>query len=138
MMYKKILTPVDLAHVDRLEKALATAADLSKHYGIPLCYVGVAAAQPGEVARTPSEFADKLEAFRKAQASKYGLQVTTKAYVSHDPAVDLDDTLMKAIDETGADLVVMASHLPGLPEHIFASNAGQLASHSTVSVLALR
>lgn len=137
-MYKKILTPVDLAHVDRLEKALTTAADLSKHYGIPLCYVGVAAAQPGDAARTPSEFAERLEAFCKGQASKYGLQATTKAYARHDPAVDLDDTLMKAIDETGADLVVMASHVPGLPEHVFASNAGQVASHSKVSVLVVR
>ena len=58
--------------------------------------------------------------------------------VSHDPAVDLDDSLMQAIADTGADLVVMASHVPGLPEHIFASNAGYLANHASVSVFVIR
>jgi len=40
-MYQKIMVPVDLAHVERLGKALGTATDLAKHYGIPVCYVGV-------------------------------------------------------------------------------------------------
>src|SRR3546814_14352707 len=31
-MYKKIMVPVDLSHRERLEKAVATAADLSKCY----------------------------------------------------------------------------------------------------------
>ena len=32
----------------------------------------------------------------------------------------------------------MASHVPGLPEHFFASNAGALASHAEVSVFVIR
>jgi nucleotide-binding universal stress UspA family protein len=137
-MYTKIMVPVDLAHVERLNKALTTAADLSKHYGIPVCYVGVTTSAPGQVAHTPAEFARKLEQFGKAEAERHGLQAATSAYVSHDPTIDLDATLMKAIKETGADLVVMASHVPGLPEHIFASNAGYVASYATVSVLVVR
>ncbi len=137
-MYKTIMAPVDLAHVERLGKALTTAADLSKHYGIPVCYVGVTATTPGPVAHTPAEFTAKLEHFARAQADKYGLQATAKAYTSHDPAVDLDDTLLKAIAETGADLVVMASHIPGIPDYIFSSNAGYLASHAKVTVMVVR
>lgn len=137
-MYKKILVPVDLDHVDRLDKALATAADLSKHYGVPVCYTGVTAATPGPVAHTPQEFAGKLEAFAKAEAGKHGIEASAKACVSDDPAVDLDGMLMQAIDDVGADLVVMASHVPGLPEHVFASNAGYLASHAKVSVFVIR
>ncbi|GHD56421.1 universal stress protein UspA [Thalassobaculum fulvum] len=137
-MYKSILVPVDLEHADRLEKALATAADLSKHYRIPVCYVGVTASTPGRVAHTPQEYAGKLEAFGQAQADKHGIAATTKTCVSHDPAVDLDTTLMQAIEDVGADLVVMASHVPGLPEHIFATNAGYLANHASVSVFVIR
>jgi nucleotide-binding universal stress UspA family protein len=137
-MYQKILVPVDLAHVDRLDKALTTAADLSKHYQIPICYVGITTSQPSAVAHTPTEFAHKLEQFGKAQADKHGLDATTRALTSHDPAVDLDDQLMNAIGETGSDLVVMASHVPGLADHIFASNAGYLASYAKVSVLVVR
>jgi nucleotide-binding universal stress UspA family protein len=137
-MYRKILVPVDLEHADRLEKALKTAADLSNHYEIPLCYVGVSASLPGAVAHTPAEFKQKLEAFGRQESEKHGVEAATLAYTSHDPSVDLDETLLKAIDDSGADLVVMASHLPGLPEHIFASNAGYLASHASVSVFVVR
>ena len=138
-MYKKIMVPVDLVHIERLEKALVTASDLSKLYGIPVCYVGVSAALPSQIAHNPAEFTVKMEVFGKTQADKYDLQdVTTAAYISHDPAVDLDNTLMKAAEEIGADLVVMASHIPGLVEHIFASNAGYLASYAKVSVFVIR
>ena len=137
-MYKKILVPVDLSHVERLDKALTTAADLSKHYGIPICYVGITTSQPSAVAHTPAEFAQKLKNFGKAQADKHGVDATTMALTSHDPAVDLDNRLMTAIDETGSDLIVMASHVPGLVDHIFASNAGYLAAYAKVSVLVVR
>lgn len=137
-MYKKIMVPVDLAHVERLEKAITTATDLAKHYGIPVCFVGVTAETPTEVAHTPKEFAEKLAAFGAGQSKKHGLTVDTTAYPSHDPAVDLDHRLIAAARENGADLIVMASHLPGLQDHIFASNAGAVASHAKVSVFVVR
>lgn len=138
-MYQKIMVAVDLAHADRLEKALTTAADLSKHYNAPLCYVGVSAALPGPVAHNPQEFAGKMKAFGSAQAERHGLtDVTSAVYVSHDPTVDLDETLLKAVEETGADLVVMASHVPGVAEHLFASNAGYVGMHSKASVFVVR
>ena len=138
-MYTKILVPVDLAHVEQLEKALATAADLSKHYAVPICYVSVGTAAPGVVAHNPSEFQAKLEEFAQSQAKSRGLeQATSMALISHDPSVDLDTTLMKAIEEVGADLVVMHSHIPGFAEYLFASNAGYIAMHAQVSVLVVR
>jgi nucleotide-binding universal stress UspA family protein len=137
-MYRKIMVPVDLAHIERLEKAITTATDLAKHYRIPICFVGVTPETPTEVAHTPMEFGEKLEAFGARQSEKHGLQVDTAAYPSHDPAVDLDRTLIAAAKESGADLIVMASHVPGLQEHVFASNAGAVASHAGVSVFVIR
>lgn len=137
-MYTKIIVPVDLAHEDRLAKALTTAADLAKHYRIPICYVGVAAAAPGGIAHNPTEFAKRLAAFGDAQAAKHGIEALTLPCISHDPTTDLDSTLIKAIRDSGADLVVMASHVPGLAEHLFASNAGYIASHAKVSVFVIR
>src|SRR3546814_4955711 len=46
-MYKKIMVPVDLSHRERLEKAVATAADLSKCYKVPAEMVAVTATAPG-------------------------------------------------------------------------------------------
>ena len=137
-MYRKIMVPVDLAHIERLDKAITTATGLAKHYGVPICFVGVTAETPTEVAHTPEEFAEKLEAFGAAQAKRHGLDIDTAAYPSHDPAADLDKNLIAAASENRADLIVMASHLPGLPDHIFASNAGAVASHAEISVFVVR
>lgn len=132
------MIPVDLEHADQLEKALATAADLAKHYDAELHAVGVTHAAPGGVAHNPSEYAQKLEAFAVDQTAKHGLDFKTKVMISHDPAVDLDDTLKRAASEIGADLVVMASHVPGFFNYIFASRAGYLASHTSLSVFVVR
>jgi len=137
-MYGKIMVPVDLAHIERLDKAITTATDLAKHYGIPICFVGVTAETPTEVAHTPNEFAEKLAAFGATQSKMHDLDIETAAYPSHDPAADLDDTLIAAAKDNGADLIVMASHVPGLPDHIFASNAGAVASDAKVSVFVVR
>jgi nucleotide-binding universal stress UspA family protein len=133
------MVPVDLAHTEHLQKALQSAADLAGLYQASVCYVGVTASTPSSVAHTPEEFATKMEAFSQAQAAKHQLSnVSSATYISHDPTADLDDTLMRAASETSADLVVMASHVPGLLEHVFASNAGYFASFSKVSVLVVR
>ena len=137
-MYKTILVPVDLEHADRLEKALTTAADLAKHYNADLYVVGVSSAAPGRVAHNPSEYAEKLAAFAGAETAKHGVPVKAKSMISHDPAVDLGDTLKRAASDVDADLVVMASHVPGFLDHIFSSRAGYLATHTSLSVFIVR
>ncbi|MDZ5696420.1 universal stress protein [Chelativorans sp. M5D2P16] len=137
-MYKKILVPVDLAHADKLQRALDVSSDLAKHYGASICYVGVTTALPSGVAHSEAEFAQKLERFAAEQGAKHGLSVETKVAESHDPVRDLDDVLGKVIKDHGADLVVMASHVPTFWDHVFSSNAGYLAAHTTVSVFIVR
>jgi len=137
-LYKQIMVPVDLTHTEHLQKALQTAADLSKHYGAPVTYVAVTPETPSPVAHNPTEFAQKLEAFAQEQASKHGHQAAAKAYASHDPAIDINDTLLKAVHETAADLVVMQSHVPNITDYIWPSHGGSVASHSDASVFLVR
>lgn len=138
-MFKRIMVPVDLGHLDRLQNALATAGKLSGLYGAPVTYVAVTSETPSEHARTPDEFQKKLKAFAAEQASAHGIAgVDARSYASHDPAADLDDALMNAVSEIGADLVVIGSHKPGLAEHVFASHAGHMAAHAPVSVMVVR
>lgn len=137
-MYNAIAVPVDLEHTEKLSKALATAADLSKVYNIPVHYVAITATTPSRVAHNPKEFAQKLAAFAQEQAGKHGIQVNSKAVTSNDPAVDVDKSIQGAVKEIGADLVVMASHIPGIKEHLISSNAGYYASHSEESVFIVR
>jgi nucleotide-binding universal stress UspA family protein len=133
-----VMIPVDLSHVDKLGKALQTAADLATLYSAKLVCVGVTGSAPSDVAHNPTEFAQKLSAFAADQSSKLGVPMEAKAVTSHDQAVDIDETLEKAANEIGADLVVMASHVPGIMEYLIASRAGYMASHSSRSVFVVR
>lgn len=137
-MYKSIMVPVDLEHKDKLGKALSVAGLMAKEFSASLTLVGVTAPAPSAVAHNPEEFAEKLKAFGDEQSGVLGLTVETKAVTSPDPARDLDDTLDKVAHELGADLVVMGTHMPGIYEHVFNSNAGYLASHSDISVFVVR
>lgn len=137
-MYKKMMVPVDLAHVDALKPALQVAADLAQHYQTEICYVSVTPSTPTRVAHTPEEYAEKLEAFAQEQAKAHGCSVSSKMIKSADPAVELDDKLAEAVKSTGSDLVVMATHLPRKLDAIMPANGSKVASHTDVSVFLVR
>lgn len=137
-MFKTIMVPVDLGHLPRIDRALQAAADLAKHYGAALTYVSITAATPTPLAHNPKEFATKLEAFAAEDGAKRGVTPKAHTMIAHDPTTEMDDVLVKAVDETGADLVVMASHKPGLADYFWPSNGGKLATHTGVSVMLVR
>ncbi len=137
-MFQSIMVPVDLAHLDALEKPLTVAADMARHYDAQICYVGVTTSQPSSVARTPEEYEQKLKSFAQEHAPDNGHAPTARVYNSHDPVTDLDDILLKAIDDVSADLVVMGTHLPHHIDAIMPANGSKVASHSDVSVFLVR
>lgn len=137
-MYKKIMVPVDLAHADKLAQALDTAANLSKLYQAPVTYVGVTASTPGPLGHNPAEYDQKLSAFAARQAGIHGIETGSLTVVSHDPTTDLDDALIRTVRETGSDLVVMATHIPNVVDHVWPSNGGKLATHTDASVFLVR
>lgn len=137
-MFQKILAPVDLAHVDALKRALDAAAALAQKFDASIVYVGVAAAAPSALAHTPAEYAAKLDAFAAEQAAAHGIATSAKAYVSHDPATDVSATVLAAIPELGADLVVMATHVPTLADHLWPSHGGRIATETDISILLVR
>jgi nucleotide-binding universal stress UspA family protein len=137
-MFRKIMVPVDLAHLDNLAPALEEARRLAGWHGAELCYVGVTAPTPGPLAHNPAEFAAKLEAFAADESRKAGQPASAHTIVSHDPAVDLNKKLVAAIGEVGADLVVIGSHRPGWSDHLFSSHGGYVATHAPVSVTVIR
>ncbi len=137
-MFSNIMVPVDLVHKDTLSKALAVAGDMAKHYGAKITVVSVGGELPSELGHTPGEFAATVEAFAKELRDTHRVEVEARPIVSHDPAVETTAALMQAIDETGTDLVIMASHVPGILEHVFSSHGGYIAQHARASVLVVR
>jgi nucleotide-binding universal stress UspA family protein len=139
-MYQKILVPVDLAHLDKIPKTLNTAIDMAKHYQASLCYVTVTNSTPGAAAHNPKELADKLREFAEEQGKSHGIQTESRVLESVDTAVELDKILLGAIKDTKADLVIMASHAPGLGDtlHLLRSNGAEIVKHSDISVFVVR
>jgi len=137
-MFRRIMAPVDLNHLDRIARAIDVTVDEARHHGAHVDFVTVTAAAPGKLGHNPDEVQRKLEAFVAAQREAHGIDATAQTIVSHDPTTDVDDALLKAVKDTDADLVIMASHKPGLAEYFWPSNGGKVASHSSVSVLLVR
>jgi len=137
-VFSSIMTPVDLAHLERLRKSLDVAAGLALQYDATVTYVAVTSPEPTSVAHSPEEFAAKLETFAKGEGERHGIKAASKAVTSHDPSADLDKKLLKAVDEVGADLVVMQSHVPNLADYLWPSNGGSIAGHAKASVFVVR
>lgn len=137
-VFKNIMVPVDLAHLELLEPALSVVADLAKRYDAHIIYVGVTANTPTSVARTPQEYEQKLEAFAHERHKVHGQPVSIRVYSSTDPVANVDKQLVDAVEETGADLVVMATHLPRHLDIIMPSHGSKVATHTDVSVFLIR
>lgn len=137
-MFKKLLVPVDLAHVDALMNALSAADDLAKHYHAEVCYLGVTPSTPTSVAATPAEYEKKLREFAEERAQKHQQSVSAHTVTSPDPVADLDDIVLKAIHQVGADLLVMATHLPRHLDAVIPAHGGKIATHTDISVFLVR
>jgi len=137
-MYKHIMIPVDLAHAEKSEHALSVVADLAKHYDATVTYVAVTSTTPSAVAHNPDEFSEKLSAFAKEEGTRRGHRTAAHSVVSNDPATDLDKKLADVVDKIGADLIVMATHIPNMADMLLPSHGGTLARHTEASVFLVR
>ena len=137
-MFNTIMVPVDLRHASALDKALTIAADLARRDGASITYVGVTSPEPGALGHNPEEYGNRLRQFAAEQGSAHGIEARDHMIVAHDPAVDLDRKLTEAAAELGADLVVMATHMPNVTDYIWSSHGGHLANHSKASVFLVR
>jgi universal stress protein F len=139
-MYRRIMVPVDLQHVDKMDKALTTATDLAQRYDAEVWYVAVSGKVPNRVAKSPEAFAAELERYAAERGAELGIDARAKSFSSVDVTVELDDILIAAAGDIDADLIVMASHIPGVPDrlHLISSNAAYIVRHSSVSVFVVR
>ncbi len=121
-MYKKIMVP----------------ADLAKLYEAEVHYVAVTTTAPSELGRNPDAFAQKLDDFVSGQIDTYGIKGQAHPITSEDPTADMDVMLRSAGEDIGADLIVMASHVPGFRENLFHHHGNYVATHAHMSVLLVR
>ena len=137
-MFSKIMVPIDMNHSDKLTKAIDVACAMGRDQKAEVCFVSVSGEMPSGTARSAGEYGEKLQQFADRKAEEYAITTRAINLKSVDPEAEIDRKLLKTITDLGADLVVMASHKPGLMEYIFSSHGGYIAQHAKVSVFLVR
>lgn len=139
-LIKRIMLPVDLESLDHLPKTLAITGRLALDHDAEVCYVGVSDVTPGSAAANPEAFAQQLAEVAAEQGSCHGIRTSSRPIHSVDPSVELDRLLLAEAVALDVDLVVMPSHVPGLPDMLclISSHAAFIARHAPMSVLVVR
>lgn len=140
-MYKTILVTVDLADLDTARPAIERATALAQASGgtVRLVHVRQLPAIAFMEFIPPSFDADQQE-LSEARLAEVAATVRLPAErVS--AVVRLGSIYAEVLDEakkTGADLVVVGSHRPGMATYLLGSNAATIARHAPMSVLVVR
>ena len=134
-MHETILVPVDLSHPEEGRKALGTARRMeSGQARIVALYV------EGDI---PKFIADKVPkgvreehiATARGELSSRADEVGAESEIrSGRPST----VILEYAKEIGADLIVIASHRPGLQDYLLGSTAARVVRHAECTVLVER
>lgn len=136
-MYKHIIVAVDLSHGDAGKALMAKAADLLDQGGV-IRLLHVLEDVPSYVA---AELPRDLNDRRKAEAKvELGVLIEDKGVTVESeirtgaPA----GQILQCAEDNGADLIMIASHRPGLSDYFIGSTAARVVRHAQCSVLISR
>ncbi len=136
-MYKSILVPIDIAHLAEgkltIDLAVAHASDDTR---IVLLNVveeipgWASVAIPTEIIqKSTTDAQDALKAVANACGRKMDMIVRTGRSYS---------TILDVAQEVESDLIIIASHRPGLQDYFLGSTAAKVVRHAPCSVLVVR
>jgi universal stress protein F len=131
-MYKNILVPIDLSHPEQGRKIL----DLARTLGGPdarLVALFVAGEVPGYVAAELPEHL--LQENRAKAAVELKALADTVGAETEVRSGHASTGILEEAEKVGSDLIVVASHRPGLQDYFLGSTAARVVRHSNCAVL---
>ena len=136
-MYKTILVPIDMSHIAEGKANIDLAAQHAAT-GASIILLNVVEEIPNWAAvELPAGLLDKsLEASQselKAIAAAAGMKVEVEVRTGHSY-----NTILDVAEEKNADLIIIASHRPGLQDYFLGSTASKVVRHANCSVLVVR
>jgi nucleotide-binding universal stress UspA family protein len=137
---KTILVPIDVAQTEAAATALELARDMAKTHAAGVVLLNVLEQVPGYVAaQLPKSFHDDALADAtgrlKEMAARHGLAESAKIVVRDGhPSTEI----LEYAEKIGADMIVIASHDPGLADYFLGSVAARVVRHAHCSVLVVR
>lgn len=136
-MYKTILVPIDMSHIEMGESMIEVAREQGdKDAKIILLHViedipiWVAAEIPsGILENSRQSIRKELQAIATAASVKADVEIRSGHPYK---------TILDKADEVEADLIIVASHKPGLQDYLIGSTAAKVVRHARCSVLVVR
>jgi nucleotide-binding universal stress UspA family protein len=131
-MYKTILVPIDLSHPDLGRTTLGIAREIGgKQSRIVGLYIA-ADIPPYVAAELPEGLLQKNLVAARAELGALADEVGADAEIlsGHPPM-----KILEYATKIGADLIVIASHRPGLQDYFLGSTAARVVRHAECAVL---
>lgn len=135
-----ILVPIDVAQTEPAAAAMELAREIAEKHGGRLVLLSVLEASPGYVAaQLPKTFHENALAEAAAClngiAAGYGVADSAEVVVlDGHPST----RILEYANEVGADMIVIASHDPGVADYFLGSVAARVVRHAHCSVLVVR
>jgi universal stress protein F len=136
-MYKTVLVPIDMAHLAE-GKANVTLAASYGAQGAKVILLNVVEDIPnwaaidlpaGLLEKSVESIRAQLQEIAKASGCKMDVDVRTgHSY----------NTILEVAEKSKADLIIIASHRPGLQDYFLGSTAAKVVRHANCSVLVVR
>ena len=136
-MYKTILVPIDIAHLDESRHIV----DVALEHATPdarIVLLNVIEDIPRWAAiKLPADLHDKSVASAQEKlrevAAASGREMEVAVRTGHNY-----NTIMDFAAELKPDLIIVSSHRPGFTEHLLGSTASRVVRHAACSVLVVR
>jgi nucleotide-binding universal stress UspA family protein len=136
-MYKTILIPIDPAHGAKGEAMINVARSMGGE-DTQVLLLSVVEGVPSYIeAQIPREIIDKTKESAETAlediAKTAGLKARTEVRSGQ-----AHNVILAFAEEVGADLIIVASHRPGLQDYFLGSTAARVVRHADCSVLVVR
>jgi len=133
-MYKRILTPIDMRHATKSGMAIGVAAEFARTFRADYFMMTVSYPLGKHLTDDPGTNESEFNEFVAQMSKKTGVKIKPLFRV-HESA---SAVITQVSQQYEIDLIVMASHDPRITDHIFNSNASEVALHTSCSVLVVR
>lgn len=140
-MYKSILVPVDLAEADLAEPAINAAVAFAETSGGTVRLVYVRSLVPITYMEfVPADFdsEQQSDAEGKLAAIAAAIPLPTERVSARVLVGSVHGEVLAEAEASGADLIVIGSHEPGMLAYVIGSNASTIVRRAKCSVLVVR
>jgi len=135
-MYKTIIVPIDISHLERAETMINSARQLGADAHLILA--NAVETIPSHIqAEIPSNLVEENKARAKAKLEEIAKTVggTTSIEMIEGHAAS---AILDLAEAKNADAIVIASHKPGWQDYLIGSTAARVVRHAKCSVFVVR